>query len=263
MSQLSSVFDKPEASFTSPGIPMPIVSEFNGIVSLHFSMLEIQSSMIKRAPHRLMLRYTRTMMRFLSLNAQPRHIGMVGLGGGSMVKYCYRKLPDTMISVAEINPNVIALREQFLIPNDDDRLRISCEDGATFVRRQPGVFDVLLVDGFDNAGQPPQLCSQQFYSHCYRSLTPTGVLVANLLGDEQPISRIRRSFGGQVVVAGGDNGTANLVVFASKGAPSSTCDLSSVCIPGKDFEVPMVHRKSVRRGGRARQTRAIPGKARA
>jgi spermidine synthase len=186
---------------------------------------------------------------------------MVGLGGGSLAKYCYHKLPDTRISVAEINPNVIALREHFRIPNDDDRLRISCEDGATFVRRQAGVFDVLLVDGFDNAGQPPQLCSQQFYNHCYRSLTPTGVLVVNLLGNEHPISRIRRSFSGQVVVAGGDNSTSNLVAFASRETPSLSRDLSSVCIPGKDFEVPVVHRKSVRPRGMPHQIRPIPGKA--
>jgi spermidine synthase len=64
---------------------------------------------------------------------------------------------------------------------------------------------VLFVDGFDNKGQPPQLCSQQFYSDCYRSLTPQGLLVVNLGdGGSVLISRIRRSFRNDVVVADGE-----------------------------------------------------------
>src|SRR5260370_15371737 len=99
------------------------------------------------------------------------------------------------------------------MPKDDQRFRVYCEDGADFVRLHPGYFDVLLVDGFDNKGQPPQLCSQQFYSDCYRSLTSRGLLVVNVCdGGSMLISRIRRSFRNDVVVA--DCGG---VVFAGKG----------------------------------------------
>jgi hypothetical protein len=35
---------------------------------------------------------------------------LIGLGGGSLVKYCYRNLPGTRIVVIEIDPEVIALR---------------------------------------------------------------------------------------------------------------------------------------------------------
>jgi spermidine synthase len=146
---------------------------------------------------------------------------MIGLGGGSLLKYCYRRLPYVIIRVAEISAEVIALRRSFFIPDDDDRLTVYREDGAAFVRRHPAQFDVLLVDGFDNKGQPPQLCSQQFYHDCYRSLTEGGVLVVNVCDSRSSIllGRIRRSFHNQVIVNDGDTRTSNMIVFANKSTP--------------------------------------------
>jgi spermidine synthase len=177
--------------------------------------------MYKRKPDELVLAYTRTMASFLVFNPQPRHIGMIGLGGGSLARYCYRRLPKTIISVAEINPSVIALRNQFSIPEDDHRFRVYCEDGADFVRRQPAAFDVLLVDGFDDQGQPPQLCSSRFYQHCYRSLRTPGLLVVNITDGASLISRLRRIFRDSIVLLDGDDTCPNTIVFGRKGDPVS------------------------------------------
>ncbi len=196
----------------------PFISEGKGVIRLHFNVCQVQSEMHKCAPDELALGYTQTMMDFRLFNNAPRHIGMVGLGGGSLQKYCYRHFPHAAISVAEISPEVIALRDRFSIPHDDQRFQVHCEDGADFVERLPAQFDVLLVDGFDNKGQPPQLCSQQFYDDCYRSLTPQGILVVNMYeGESVLIPRIRSSFGDEVVVADWAEGSNNTIVFAGKG----------------------------------------------
>ena len=194
----------------------PFVREHKGVVALHFHLFQVQSEMYKDAPDILALRYTRTMMDFRHFNPQPLHIGMIGLGGGSMQKHCYANFPEAIISVAEINPGVIALRDYFYIPDDDDRFHIYCEDGADFVQRNESQFDVLLVDGFDNKGQPPQLCSQRFYSDCFRSLTARGILVVNACDDRAVIPRIQRVFGNEVLVVDEDR-TENIIVFAGKG----------------------------------------------
>jgi spermidine synthase len=215
--QESKLFDDYESSFDNSDDSSPFVHEYNGAVSLHFNKRDVQSAMYKHAPHELVLSYTRIMMSFLAFNTQPRHVGMIGLGGGSIPKHCYRHLPYTMISVAEINPEVIALRDHFSIPKDCHRFRVYCEDGADFVRRQPEQFDVLLVDGFDDKGQPPQLCSRQFYSHCYGSLTSPGLLVVNVSDGVHLIPRIRDSFRKSVIVSDGGDSSANTIVFAAKG----------------------------------------------
>ena len=35
---------------------------------------------------------------------------MIGLGGGSLVRFCHRHLPHSRMTVVEINPAVVALR---------------------------------------------------------------------------------------------------------------------------------------------------------
>jgi spermidine synthase len=196
----------------------PFVSEEDGTLTLYFEMGSVQSQMYLNQPDVLMLGYTRTMMDFLLFNESPRHIGMIGLGGGSIQKHCYRHLRHTKISVAEISPEVIALRDQFHIPKDDGRFKVFCEDGADFVVRHANKFDVLLVDGFNITGQPDELCSQDFYNDCYQALTANGVMVVNLSdrGYAMLLARMRRSFRNQVVVVGCDDG-GNQIAFAGKG----------------------------------------------
>ena len=196
----------------------PFLCEEDGMLSLHFYDGDVQSQMQIRAPDLLTIGYTKTMMGFLLFNSRPRRIGMIGLGGGSIPKYCYRYLPRARISIAEISPEVIALRRNFRIPNDNSRFKVFCEDGADFVAHRPNQFDVLLVDGFDASGQPEQLCSRRFYHDCYDTLSANGLMVVNLYDArfEILLSRARQSFGNQVIVVGTDDGD-NKVAFAGKG----------------------------------------------
>ncbi|WP_195764057.1 fused MFS/spermidine synthase [Pseudoduganella rivuli] len=171
-------------------------------------------------PDELILGYTQSMMGALLLQPDPRHIGMIGLGGGSLLKFCHRHLPEAAISVAEIDPEVIALRDQFHIPDGSERLAVHCIDGAEFVRHADRLFDLLMVDGFDRGGQPAQLCSRAFYADCHRSLAPGGVMVVNLLGDnmeetQEYIARMRASFGAAVLAVDAVD-SQNRIVFACK-----------------------------------------------
>jgi len=198
----------------------PYVHQSLTTKALHFSISEIQSRMVLADPFALDLAYTRLMMGFLLLQPAPRRLAMVGLGGGSLVKFCHRHLPAARIEVAEINPHVIALRDEFHIPPDSARLQVLQADGAHFVRHAaPGV-DVLVVDGFGSEGQPARLCSQRFYDDCADLLHPDGVLVVNLhAGHRQHdtlVGRIQRAFAGAALVVE-DGELANNIVFASTG----------------------------------------------
>jgi len=198
----------------------PFVYETLNTKALHFSICEIQSRMQPQRPYALDLEYTQTMMGVLLLNPQPERLAMIGLGGGSLAKFCYRHLPRTRIKVVEINPHVIALREQFCIPPDDERFKVRRGDGADFVRMPPYPVDVLMVDGFDAEGQPPALCSQRFYDDCCEALQPEGILVVNLHTGHRDyevcVERIRRSFGAEMLVVS-DLDCSNSIVFACRG----------------------------------------------
>jgi spermidine synthase len=209
-------------SFEDLNFTAPFILREGGVQSLHFTIGETQSSMRVDSPDQLQIDYTRTMMGFLLVQPEPRDIVMIGLGGGSTAKFCHRHLSTARIAAVENNPGVIALRDAFAIPADDERLRVIAADGAAFLRECEGGIDVLLVDGFDENGQPPALCSQAFYDDCHRVLAPGGVLVVNLHVDDADhdahTRRIAAAFDGHAmqVIA---SRQANCIVFAVRDAP--------------------------------------------
>ncbi len=198
----------------------PFVYEEEDSKSLHFTIDQLQSKMKKSSPCVLEVDYTKTMMGFLLLNRSPRHIVMIGLGGGSLAKFCYKHLPESKITVIEINPHVIALRKEFMVPDDDSRFEVVHADGADFIRESEACIDVLLVDGFDHRGQPPQLSSKGFYSDCRKALTRHGVAAINFHEShplyETFLDRVDMAFESNLVEVA-TNDTGNVIVFASKG----------------------------------------------
>ena len=197
----------------------PYLSELNGILSLQFDEWSTQSEMSIDDTDELVIPYTRVIMSFLLLEPSPRHVAMIGLGGGSLAKYCYRYLPGTDITAVEINSDVIALRNEFAIPADDARLQVLLGDGAEWVAETGSRPDVLIVDGFDADGLPAQLCSQPFYDNCYAALADNGIMVVNIWKGypryDEYMSRINNSFdGNKVIMDAGDD--LNHIVLAVK-----------------------------------------------
>jgi spermidine synthase len=205
-------------------VPAPLVINDGTRRTLEFTRGDVQSEMLLARPDALVLDYTRAMMCFALFAPQPRHIVMVGLGGGSLAKFCYRHFPHTRITVLEIRADVIALRDLFCLPPDDARLRVLHCDAADYLARAPGDADVLLVDGFDRRGLPPALSSSAFYAGCRRALRPGGVLVANIFTYDPDyvtaLQRLNDVFDARVVwfrrIAGN-----NRILFAVRpGAPA-------------------------------------------
>ncbi|MBX9611848.1 MAG: fused MFS/spermidine synthase [Burkholderiales bacterium] len=196
----------------------PVARQEGRSLLLRFDMDTVQSSMNLDDPYSLELEYTRAMMLCLLFCPAPRHILMIGLGGGSLARYCHRHLPDADMTVVEINPHVMALRDEFLVPPDGPRFRVVQADGAAFVRRTAQPFDVILVDGFHFDGQPDALGTLAFYGACRARLAPSGVLVVNMDSDagisEPLLQRLGEAFDGGVMSLLPDGGS-NRVAFAA------------------------------------------------
>ena len=182
----------------------PYILETEWERSLHFSPSHTQSVMSLDDPDALVTAYTRKMMAFLLFNPNPARIMIVGLGGGSLAKFCYRNLRNAEITAVEIDERVVALREEFCIPGDDERFRVVCDDAAHYISRRAGRIDVLLVDAFDPIGLAPTLASSDFYMHAVRRLSRRGVLVMNFAGARaryvEHIERIAATFGGTTLL---------------------------------------------------------------
>jgi spermidine synthase len=195
----------------------PFILDTAGTRHLYFDLQSVQSSMRLAEPDVLVTAYAQKMMEFLLFNRTPRHILMLGLGGGSLVKFCHRHLRDTRMTVVEIDPDVIELREWFHIPPDNERLRIILGDGAEFVRRGDWTADILLIDAFDRTGVAPSLASHDFYAQAFRCLGPNGVLVMNLAGEParyvEHLQRLREYCPGAVLLVPVE-ADGNVLIFA-------------------------------------------------
>jgi len=158
-------------------------------------------------------------MLFLLFNHTPARILLLGLGGGSLAKFCYRRLPGAAITAVEVNPDVIALREAFRIPPDDDRFRVICANGADYVARSGRSKDVILADACDSEGVAPELDAIEFYQNAHRCLSRGGVFIANVCGDLNDcaahVGKIRTVFGDEIMTLQ-VRPDGNLIVFAFK-----------------------------------------------
>lgn len=194
--------------------------------SLMFSHAEVQSRMWTKDPSALNLEYTRIMMGFLLFEPAPRRIAMIGLGGGSLAKFCYRHLPSTRIDVFEINPHVIALRDSFQVPQDDYRFSVRQGDGAKLIGEYQNEYDAVLVDGYDVNGLPAQLTTDGFYAACLNALAPGGMMVCNFHASHPHygtyVGRIKQRFSGSVIEVS-DGACANSIVFACRGDMLKRC----------------------------------------
>ena len=197
--------------------PRPFVIEDDGARCLYFTRDFIQSEMRLDDPFELAFAYTRKMMPFLLFLPEPRAILMLGLGGGSLAKWCHRHLPRARVTAVEIDPDVIAFRDQFLVPPDGERFRVVRGDAAQYVAQCEERADVVIIDAFDRDGVAPALCTREFYRDVRAMLSRSGVVAANLVGPKAErvahLEMLRTVFEGNVILLPiADDG--NYVAFA-------------------------------------------------
>ena len=171
---------------------------------LYFNVRLMQSAMRIKAPDDLELRYTQLMMAALLFCPRPRRILLIGLGGGSLAKFCHRRLPGAQLTAVELDPHVIALRDAFMVPADDARLQIVAGDGREYLADVAKGVDLLLVDAFDGCGLAPGFADRVFFERARAKLAGKGVLVINLAGERETyaglISEVQTVFDDQVIV---------------------------------------------------------------
>jgi spermidine synthase len=207
-----------------PSLPEVNFSDFGDIRYLHLGTEWVQGSMRLDEPFEIHLEYVQRMMAWL-LFVEPssvakRHAMQLGLGAGSLTKFCHRKLRMKTTAI-ELNPQVVAAcRLWFKLPRDDSRLSVVLGDAAEVASHAHWreEVDALQVDLYDHEAAAPVLDSQAFYADCRRLLTEDGVMTVNLFGRsssfERSLARIVAAFGAGAVWAFRPTREGNTVVLA-------------------------------------------------
>lgn len=210
---------QPQFGVREGGSPRPYLLD-NGVMrALHFSPEFVQSVMLIGDPYALTVGYTRKMMAFLLFRSIPKHIVLVGLGGGSLTKFCHREFPHSRITTVEIDQEIIECGHFFHIPGQSERMRIIHADAADYFATTNDRVDVVLLDGCDARGVAPAFCNLLFYQNLRARLRPGGMLVMNLVGSHDSIVAhqlfMASAFDDQVIVQD-VSGAGNRVAFAFK-----------------------------------------------
>ncbi len=207
-------------------LPEVNFSEDGDIRYLHLASPWIQGSMIIDRPYDIELEYVQRMMAWLLFMPASEVVGahamQLGLGAGTITKFCYKKLKMTCTAI-ELNPGVLhACRGWFRLPPDDARLRVVIADAAQEIRSPEwtGVVDALQVDLYDNEAAAPVLDSLDFYRDCHALLAPHACMTVNLFGRsssfDESVEKICAAFGEQAVWAFKPTREGNTVVLAQR-----------------------------------------------
>ena len=107
---------------------------------------------------------------------------IIGGGDGGMAREVLRHRSIEHVTMVEIDAGVVDFSKEYLPmlsqgAFDDPRLNLVIADGAEFIRRTEGGYDVIIVDSTDPIGPGEVLFTDTFYGHAKRALTPGGILV--------------------------------------------------------------------------------------
>ena len=208
--------DLPEVNFSEDG----------DIRYLHLASPWIQGSMLIKKPYDIELEYVQRMMAWLLFmpadEVAGAHAMQLGLGAGTLTKFCYKKLKMTCTAI-ELNPGVLhACRGWFRLPPDDERLRVVIADAAQEIRSSEwkGVVDALQVDLYDHEAAAPVLDSEDFYRDCRALLSPNACMTVNLFGRsssyDASLQKIAAAFGEDAVWAFKPTREGTTVVLAQR-----------------------------------------------
>lgn len=203
----------------------PTLSEQEGIRYLHFNTEWIQGAMDIADPARLVLEYAAQMMAWLLFVPPPREpqaIGLLGLGAGSLARFCLKHTDSTVIAV-EHNPAVTAICQTWFKLPSSNRMLVAHEDAARWVADpvQRGLCPVLMVDLYDAQAQGPVCDSVEFYRDCRAVLGERGVMIVNLFGNHDSFPRnmanIEAAFEDGIALVLPEIDAGNRIVLAFRG----------------------------------------------
>jgi spermidine synthase len=152
---------------------------------------------------------------------------VIGLGGGTVAKRMWRDYPEMTVDAVELDPEVVEVARRFFELPEDERLRVFVEDGRRFVESARDLYDIVIIDAFDDDRVPRPLTTEEFMASARDRLLPDGVIAYNFIGSTRgdrskafrSMHRTLSNVWGNVWVFEVDDGIltegSNIILFAS------------------------------------------------
>ncbi|MDY7036507.1 MAG: polyamine aminopropyltransferase [Thermodesulfobacteriota bacterium] len=117
----------------------------------------------------------------LIVHPKPSRVLIIGGGDGGTVREVIKHPEVELVHVCEIDEEVVRVCRKYM-PSlassfDDPRVQIFFEDGAQFVSKKSGAYDVIIVDSTDPLGPGQILFQEEFYKDLKNALSQEGIAV--------------------------------------------------------------------------------------
>jgi len=103
---------------------------------------------------------------------------ILGMGTGTFAVQCERYFDTLTIEGVEIDQKITDLAERYFeLPAD---VKVATYDGRAYLAAVDSVYDVIMVDAYQDITIPFQMSSVEFFTLVKEHLTPDGVMVVNM-----------------------------------------------------------------------------------
>ncbi|MCW8911044.1 MAG: spermidine synthase [Gammaproteobacteria bacterium] len=155
------------------------------IRSMHFGNATQQSGMYLYNPVNLLHPYTQAMLSITAIQP-PERVLLLGVGGGSMIKFLLHHFPHVLIDAIELRQTVVDVAvEYFDLPVKSKRLTVHVTDFKNYLKtasQHVRQYDLIIIDLFsvdDNGNIAIQLDEQ--IKSIKSLLTADGMIAINVL----------------------------------------------------------------------------------
>jgi spermidine synthase len=164
------------------------IYQSGSIVSMKFGRqagVHLQSQVDLDNPQQHLLEYTRMTFCGLLYKPEPKTMLVLGLGGGVIPSQMRHYFPSMEIDVAEIDADVVPAATKFMGFKEDEKLKVTVDDGRMFIkkqlRRKPvPKYDMIILDAFNGDYIPFHLMTKEFLEEVKGVLADDGVVIANV-----------------------------------------------------------------------------------
>jgi cyclopropane fatty-acyl-phospholipid synthase-like methyltransferase len=91
-----------------------------------------------------------------------KNVLMLGLGGGSVVKYLATEHPHLTIDAVELDPVIMEVANDYFELSEFKNITTICDDAREFVKASTNRYDLILIDLFIDT-EPPLFCFEESF----------------------------------------------------------------------------------------------------
>jgi len=124
--------------------------------------------------------YTKTAMACLAFGPEPKTTAIVGVGGGTFVRYLRHYYPLMFMDLIEIDNDVIDVAKRHFSLEIDEAMQLYIRDARQHFKKSKKTYDLIMLDAYNDENIPFHLTTIEFLFLVKSRLNPNGVIMANV-----------------------------------------------------------------------------------